>query len=90
MSRRKIDLMKLITKKLLIKYHESQLQNNLFIIIVIFELSIISNHVIVIMNILNIHETYYIFLSKVSSYFKTDFMHFCFNYKITFFNEIKK
>ena len=65
MSRRKIDLMKLITKKLLIKYYESQLQNNLFIIIVIFELSIISNHVIVIMNILNIHEIYYIFYLKL-------------------------
>ena len=65
MSRRKIDLMKLITKKLLIKYHESQLQNNLFIIIVIFELSIISNYVIVIMNILNIHETYYVFYLKL-------------------------
>ena len=65
MSRRKIDLMKLITKKLLIKYHESQLQNNLFMIIAIFELSIISNYVIVIMNILNIHETYYVFYLKL-------------------------
>ena len=65
MSRRKIDLMKLITKKLLIKYYESQLQNNLFMIIAIFELSIISNYVIVIMNILNIHETYYVFYLKL-------------------------